>query len=61
MKIVNDALYVRYRPNNKLIVISSDAGDGNGEQTIMTLNPQEAIALGTKLREMGEQHRSTKS
>ncbi len=61
MKIVQDALYVRYRPNNRLIVISSDIGDGKGEQTIMTLNPYEASALGTKLLEMGEKHGSTKS
>lgn len=54
MKTTNHALNVRYRPNNRLIVISSDVGDGNGEQTIMTLNPAEALALGNLLKDMSE-------
>jgi hypothetical protein len=55
-KIVNNPIQLRYRPNNNLIVISADVGNGMGDQTIMTLNPREAIALGNKLKEMGETH-----
>ncbi len=49
-------LYVRYKPNLKLVVISTDAGKTDGEHTIMSLSPTEAFHLGNALVEHGKQY-----
>lgn len=56
MKTEQCPIYVRFRPNLNLIVISTDAGNGKGEQTLMTLNPTEAINLGIVLADLGREH-----
>ncbi len=56
MKTAKAPLYVRHRPNLGLIVISTDAGNGKGEQTLLTLTPAEAVNLGMVLAEMGKEH-----
>jgi hypothetical protein len=56
MKTENSPLFVAHRPNLGLIVISTDVGNGKGEQTLLTLNPAEAKNLGAALVELGNQH-----
>lgn len=56
MRTAKSPLFVRHRPNLGLIVISTDPGNGKGEQSLLTLSPTEAVNLGTVLEEMGKQH-----
>ncbi len=51
MAVYKDELHVSWRENLKLIVISTDAG--KGEQTLLTLSPSEAVALGGLLTRYG--------
>jgi hypothetical protein len=56
MRAVKAPLYVRHRPNLGLIVISTDPGNGRGEQSLITLTPSEAVNLGMVLADMGKEH-----
>lgn len=56
-----DPLTVRYRPNLGLISVSVDPGNGKGEQTILTLSPAEAVALGRVLVNKGTEYGGNKS
>ena len=56
MKNVKAPLYIRHRPNLGLIVVSTDADNGKGEQAILTVTPTEAINLGTVLASMGKEY-----
>lgn len=47
-------IYVRHSDVLYLTIISTDAGDGKGEQTLITLTPREALDLGKMLVEIGE-------
>lgn len=47
-------IYVRYSEVLHMAIISTDAGDGKGEQTLLTLSPQEALDLGRMLVKIGE-------
>jgi hypothetical protein len=49
-------LYVRYKPNLNLVVISTDDNRKEGEATLMSLSPTEAFHLGNALMEHGKQH-----
>lgn len=61
MKTEKCPLYVKFRPNLNLIAVSTDAGNGKGEQTIMTLSPTEAFNLGKVLVDMGIEHGANRS
>lgn len=49
-------LYVRYKPNLKLVVISTDGDRQEGEVTLMSLSPTESFHLGNALVEHGKQY-----
>jgi hypothetical protein len=48
--------YVAFRSNLGLVVLSTDAYDGKGEQYLLTLSPTEAVNLGTALADIGKQN-----
>lgn len=54
-------IYVRHSEVLHMAIISTDAGDGKGEQTLLTLTPRETLDLGKMLVEIGEKNGGSQS